>query len=250
MRALSLRSSRATPLKLVAGAIAAASIAGAAQADTISYNSSLIDPPGVYFGSGNPNTGWTVNETTGGIELGLDVLKRKQSAVAPTTGNVYYVDTGYYSYTSDFCTGICAIWNFSFSVNLQADTASTAYDRSNITANLFVQNLGNGTTLSFDPNLIGDNASVDVYTFQNSENLSFFSGAPGWSFDPLADDTYIITLSLFGPQGENLGAIEEIVIAGAGAAPIPAALPLFASGLGLLGFAAHRRKRNKARAVA
>ena len=241
---------------LIGGAIAAVSISGAARADTVHYNAALIDPPGVYFGSGNPNYGWTVNDTSGGIEIGLDVLNRKQSAILPTATNIYNVSTGFYSYSTDYCTGICATWNFSYSVNLQADTSSTLYDRSNITANIHVHSVGAGKDLSFDSNSILDNASNDAYTFQNSENLSFFQPSlgpsiPGWSFDPNADETYLITLTLLGPKDEALGSVQETVIAGAGASttPLPAALPLFASGLGLVGFAAHRRKRKKAAQV-
>ena len=132
---------------------------------------------------------------------------------------MYNVNTGYYSYTTDFCTGIFAIWNFSFSVNLQANTSSTTYDRSNITADLLVHNVGNGSDLSLDVNTIFDNESVDAYTFQNSENLSFFTGVPGWSFDPLANDTYIITLALHDLAGANLGSVQEVVIAGTGELP-------------------------------
>ena len=79
------------------------------------------------------------------------------------------------------------------------------------------------------------------YAFQNSENLVFGQFAP-LSFDENADDTFLITLALSGANG-FIGSVSETVVVGAGATPLPASLPLFASGVAALGFLKRRKKR-------
>jgi hypothetical protein len=261
-----MRFSRAAPLKLIAGATAAMSIVGVAQAATV-YDTSLVDPPGFYAGSGNPNSGFTVN-TVNGAEFGLGVHNRYGADVPPTpsSGSVYHVSTGYYPATT------LAIWNFDFSINLQASSPNAALHLADITPLLTIKNVGNGDVLAFNPLLIYDNSGWDGssenvaydpthvplpidnrstdYGFQNSENLGFAGFQVPLAFDPLADDTYIITLSaVLASTGADLGSVTETIVAGGGAAPLPAALPLFASGLGVFGFVAHRRKRKKAAAA-
>ena len=78
-------------MKLAAGAIAAASTVSVAQAAVV-YDTSLVDPPGFYAGSGNPNSGFTVN-TVNGAEFGLGVHDRYGADVPPTpsSGSVYHV---------------------------------------------------------------------------------------------------------------------------------------------------------------
>ncbi len=87
------------------------------------------------------------------------------------------------------------------------------------------------------------------FGFQNSENLSF-GIFPFLGTGPTSDATYLITLYVAGPLvtdapgAEDLGTVEALVIVGdGGTTPLPAALPLFASGLGVFGFIAARRKR-------
>jgi hypothetical protein len=248
---------------LLMAVVVASSITGAAQA-TIVFNTSLADPPGLYYGTDNQsnNHGFVVN-TSNGVELGLGVNLRKGAEVAPTSTNVYNVSTGVYTTPADFCTGTCANWNFQFSVNL----GTTGLKLSDVTTDLTIVNVGTGQSLSFNPftalpdnsaydgtntrngNTLGQQAVGTDVGFQNGENLRFFvppfsPANPNFSFDPLADDTYLITLSLTGPNDLNLS-VDETIIAGVGAAatPLPAALPLFASGLGVMGFVARRRKR-------
>jgi hypothetical protein len=242
-------------LEVIAAAIVATSVASAAQAATL-YDTSLADPPGYYNGAGNPNEGFTVN-TINGIELALGVQYRKIGPVHPTSTNVYNVDTGFYTTPADFCSGFCARWNFQFSINL----AATGLTLDDINANLTIVNAANAETINFNPLLIADNAGWDGTNThpnatatdigaQNSENLSFFSILnPAFNWDPEADGTYYITLSIFNEAGAELGSVSETIVAGAGAAPIPAALPLFAGGLGLIGLLARRRKKKKLAAV-
>ena len=235
-----------TLLKLLAAGGAAVSISSAAQA-TLVYDTSLASP-GFYNGSGNPNEGFTVN-TVNGIELGLGVNIRFVGPVHPTSSNVYDVAVG-------FSTVPLAKWNFEYSVNL----GNSGRHLSDVQTRLTITNLANSQVILFDPYTIPDNAHFDGTTthngggalptdigFQNSENISFFSSLnPAFGWDPTAGGSYLITLSLLDVAGAPLLSVDEQI----NATPIPAALPLFASGAGLLGFFARRRKIKNRAAVA
>ena len=232
-------------------------MATSAHAGTV-YDTALANP-GVYYGAGNSglNTGWATN-TSGGVELGLSTNYRYIGQVAPVAGtNTYHVNTGYFAGPGS-CIGVCSLWNFEFSVNL----GSSGLNLSGVSTSLSIFDVANATTVTFDPfNALPDNSAFDGTNtrngntsgdqaigsdvgFQNSENLAYILGL----FDPTADDTYIVTLELTDPSGLNLS-VDKTVIAGAGATPLPPALPLFASGLGAMGLLGWRRKK-KARALA
>ncbi|MGA9869440.1 MAG: PEP-CTERM sorting domain-containing protein [Acetobacteraceae bacterium] len=184
-------------------------------------NTSLASPPGTYFGTGNPNTNWTVN-TVSGVEMGLQASLPTIGPIVPV-GNVYGVATG-------------VNWNFNFSVN----TAASGLTLSDVgPISLSLTDFGTGTTGSFDPTLIPDNATVDDTGFQNSEGLRFASiaavlGDP--DYDVNANDTYLFTLST------SAGSVTERVVVGSGAVPEPASLAVL--GVGLLGLAFTRKRRN------
>lgn len=254
-------------IKIIASVSCLIAVSTAANAGTLN-DTSLASPPGVYYGSGNTglNTGWATN-TSNGVELGLSTNYRYIGQVAPDAGtNTYHVNTGLYAGPGGTCIGVCALWNFEFSVNL----GNSGSNLGNVSTSLSILNVGNGQTITFDPfNLLADNSAFDgsntrngntsgqqaINTdvgFQNSENLAFFGALnPSFAFDPTADDTYIITLAMTEPTGFSLS-VDETIIAGAGVAqtPLPATLPLFASGLGGLGLLSWRRKRKAALAAA
>lgn len=232
-----------TFLKLLAAGGGAALISGTAQAAVV-YDTSLADPPGFYNGTDNPNQGFTVN-TQDGIELGLGVNYRFIGPVHPTSTNLYDVAVG-------FSSGSIAKWNFEYSVKL-----ANGQHLGDINPLLTIKNLANSQVFSFNPYLdIPDNASFDginthpnVNTvapptdvgFQNSENLSFFPLPPAFGWDPAANGSYLITLSLLNEANLPIISVEEQI----NATPIPAALPLFAGGAGVIGFFARRRKSKK-----
>jgi hypothetical protein len=219
---------------IVAGAMAVA-LTGGANATTV-YDASLASP-GVYWGTGNQNAGFTVNTDASGVELALGTIYRFVGPVTPnpTTGSVYNVSTG--------TKGGDALWDFVFSIN----TSGGALTLADITPTLMILNTGNGQTVSLNPLLIGDNATSGNTGAQNSENLSFaFLGGP-LGFNPLANDSYVLTLSaVLTSNGDSVGSVQETI----NATPIPAALPLFASGLGALGLLALFRKRKNTAAIA
>lgn len=248
-------------LKMIAGIVCAAGLSNAAQANTV--NDTSLASPGVYYGSGNTglNTGWAVTTGDSGlIEIGLSVNNRFVGQAPPDTGtNTYHVNTGLYAGQGGgtSCIGSCALWNIEFSVNL----GTSGFNLGDGSTQLNVLNVGTGQNLTFDPfndlpdnsaydgtntrngNVSGQQATTADVGFQNSENLHYFIN-PGFSFDPNANDTYVVSLLLTGNNGDQMS-VDETIIAGSGAAttPLPAALPLFASGLGALGLLGWRRKR-------
>ena len=246
-------------LKLVvSAAILSFVLSGAAVAAT--YDTSL-SAPGVYYGSGNSglNTGWAV-DSNGAVELGLSVNYRYIGQAAPDAGtNTYNVTSGFYTGPGGSCIGVCALWNFEFSVNL----GNSGLNLGQVTTNISILNVGNGQSISFNPFLLPDNSAFDGTNtrngnvsgqqataadigFQNSENLAWFGSLnPLFLFDPTANDTYIVTLSLTGPSGLNMSINETI-----NATPLPATLPLLASGLGALGLLGWRKKRKNSAALA
>jgi hypothetical protein len=229
---------------MIAGAIVATAGGGVANATV--FDTSLVDPPGFYNGIGQPNEGFTVN-TVNGVEFGLGVLDRFGAAVHPTTGSVYDVSTGYYPATT------LALWNVQLSINLQA-SGNPGLVLGAITPTLSVYDQNTNSTTSFNlfgladnagwngsENVLGGSFYLSDYGFQNSLNPGYVPG-----FNPLATDTFVLTLSAVNSTGANIGSVQETI----NATPIPAALPLFASGLGVMGFLARRRKRKNAAALA
>ena len=183
------------------------------------------------------------------------MLYRYGAAVQPATNtNVYNVDVGYYPSTT------YALWNIQYSVNLQAFGSNTNV-LNDYTYNLTISDT-HGNSVSFDPlamftdnagwngskNVANGNESTD-WGFQNSENLAFGEFA-GLNFNPLANETYLVTLSLTPIASGSAAALvaSPSVSIEINATPIPAALPLFGSGLGLMGFLGWRKKRKRAAA--
>jgi hypothetical protein len=219
-------------------------------------NTSLANPPGVYFGGGNANSNFTVS-TTGSVELGLSAITRYVGPVVPV-GNEYDVATG--ATVVPLKSG--SAWGFVFSVNLNAD-GSGLLNLSDITTKLTMNDVGQGTTGFFDVLGIPDNArygaggactptvavpcgpASSYFAFQNSEALSFAAvaaalGDPGYDIN--ADDTYIFKLDVFNNAGALLGTDTIKVVAGKGAAvPEPITLSLF--GVGIAGIAVTRRRK-------
>ena len=116
----------------------------------LAYDTSLASP-GVYFGSGNSNTHWTVN-TQAGVELGVQALLRYVGPVTPQVGSgTYDVPLGTFGSPSSH-TG--ALWDFAFSANVHG----AGLTLSGITTQLSLVDVVNGTSGGFNALLIPDNA--------------------------------------------------------------------------------------------
>lgn len=238
----------------ILGVLATTSIADAAVID----NTSLYAPPGVYFGSGNSNSGFTVDRE-GSYELGLSAIQRYVGPITPT-GNVYNVNTG----TTSVPTKTGSDWGFVFSVNLDAGGGGNLFT-SGFTPILTMTDVGKGTTGHFNLLAIPDNTVQTVWTgtcspeiscgpyffaFQNSEALSYNSIATALgdpTYDINANDTYNFTLDLYRDSSltTKLASDSISVVAGKGATPVPEpmTLSLFGAGLVGMGFAARRRSK-------
>jgi hypothetical protein len=236
-------------------------IAVPAQA-TVTYDTALA-APGTYYGSGNPNTHWVVDNENG-AEIGFKALMRYSGSVAPDNSGTYLVPIG--ATTVAGKTG--SAWGFAFSLNL-SDAGLVLDD---VTTSLQMQDLANGTTGSFDALLLPDNygysssgrdggsSPLDAtkdYGFQNSEALSYASIAAAFDavYDVDQNNTYKFQFSVTCKAGtrcagQQLASVNSTVIAGTGApmsVPEPSSIGIFGAGLlALLGLSSAARRREHA----
>jgi hypothetical protein len=210
--------------------------AHAAQVET--FNSSL-SAPGVYFGTGNSNSGFDVVTATnalteGTLQLGLEAVNRHVGPITPT-GNDYVYSPG------PGTPSTLANWDFVYSVNTGSDSL-LAY-----TYGLTITDVTKSKSVSFNPALVPDNAQANgsatcnatsskpctgfTYAtddgFQNSENLGFSFFSTPLGFDPNAADTYSITLSAVDATDPSV----TIYLTPTTSAPEPSSLVLLGSGL-------------------
>jgi hypothetical protein len=223
---------RIQTLMVTAAVLAFAPTAAMAQ---VAYNS---DPSaGWHYGNGNDySPADTAVLTSGDDQLYLRWHVTYEAAAA-STGDTYNFTSDQFDLATDH--SLSFDWGFT----------SAAQD---VGATISITDLGTHQTFHYDVfNPLGlpsglqipynDNYSVDG-SVQNSARLShpFLLGT---GFDPNADDTYKVTLTVTGLSGgtQSLTTYAQVG-AGAGAVPEPASWAMMLGGFGLVGGAMRRRK--------
>lgn len=232
---------------LLAVFAAMAAIGSAAQAE-VTYDTTLATPPGVFFGTGNANGGFTV-DSENGVELGLSAhLAVISDVLHPVSTNVYEVPEG-----AEPGKPTRASWNTNFSINVGSGSSLTDYiatlqvkDTTTNTVLTTWDVLGNDTAAI--PHVTDDslyNGTVHTglasgdYVAQNSENAAFFSG-----FNIGSSDDYLVTLSLYTNDSGSPGSLvasDSIVVALP--TPLPSAASMGRGMLGVIGAAGLLRKK-------
>lgn len=256
------------------GALAAGALLGATGADAALLTPGGNVTPDVIFGGGNDNGSFT-GVRQNGIELGLRGKLRFDDANLPQ--NIFnYGGAGRYffepgtpptGFSFDPNSPTTPVWNFEWSINADWDGTS-GYKLDDLTYMLGLDfDPGPGTNFrEFDPinvpyadHAIGDNTTpngggaeaTDAADYvnlialnnvaQNSWSYEFFNEAAWDIFDPNTPGTYTIALAAFLDGTEVASTSIDVV-----ATPVPAALPLFGTGLAALGFLGWRRRRKAA----
>lgn len=230
------------------GALMVLMLAPTARADTIVYNTGLATPPGIYFGTGNANAGFTV-DTNNDVEIGLSAVDRFGGTITPT-GNVYNVPIGASPHGG-------AAWGVTFSLNLQEGGGGLILGGVDAVLSLTDAATGYSQTIPGFLALVADNTcysggGVDAsctnatdFGVQNSEPGSLMTALGDTNFSDLAPDTYTVTVAVYGcgtaACETNLLATDTIQL---DVVPEPGTMPLLAGALVVLGsLRAVRRRR-------
>ena len=216
-------------------AVAITALAPAAAMAQTAYNSAPA--AGWQYGTGNDYSpaNSAVLSTGGGDQLFLRWHVTYDQAAASS-------GTGLYQFTSDqFDLGN----NKSLSFDWGFDSRGTgSYGGATVT----VDDLGAHSSYSynaFDPLNLGSDIFNDNYSsngvVENSARLNF-SFLLGNAFNPNANDTYRVTLTVAGLDGgtQSLSTLAQVG-SGVGAVPEPASWALMVGGFGLVGGAMRRR---------
>jgi hypothetical protein len=220
-------------------AMAAFGVAASAQADGLAFNQDLV-VPGVYFGTGNANGGFTV-DTENGVEVALRAHRYQQPTPTPV-GNLY-------TFSTAATNALTNSLSFDWSVNPSLpghDTVSLA----DTTATITITDLLNNHIQSFPANFILlQNATTPGGGYQNSERLVF--SFVDSLYDATVNNTFLVNLTLSGLQGGPISVTERIQQgAGFNAVPEPATWAMMILGMGGLGAVMRRRRQAAAIAAA
>lgn len=220
----------------------------------------------VIFGTGNGNGFWTGN-TENNVEIGLRGKIAGQGVYNYNGVDTYNFDPGY-----KLNSMTRPIWNFEFAINVNQDGTNNnsrhvgdlSYLLSldsdptygtNFTGSAFDPIIVSFADHSFGNNSTGQSQGVEAnnageYTnllaqnniVQQSWSYGFFLAMlPG--FDPNAAGVYTVMLSASDGVGQLASTSINIIVGDVPPIPVPAALPLFGTGLAIMGFIGWRRRK-------
>ena len=245
----------ALAVALIGGALCG--LDGGAARAALLYDQNVT--PDVIFGAGNANGGFTVDRENG-VELGLrgkvrfDSNGQAQNIFNSNGAGTYTFPSGEYNNNGR------PLWNFEWSINSNWDGNGDVIGNYNYVLSLDTDpSAGTFFGIAFDPihiavfdHAFGDNGTSNgggtVGNAGNYANLLLTTNVAqnSWAYtwfvfgmDPNVNGTYTIQLSAYDPNNNNaLVASTSIDVV---TTPIPSALALLATGLGLLGFAGRKR---------
>lgn len=218
--------------------LACVAIVTSASAAAAEVYGSVTSPPGVYYGTGNPNGAFNITRG-GNIEL---ALRAKNRGAGPV---LIDGSSGIYSVAQGYCNPVCggglkAAWNYDFSIHTTDGSALSQY-----AYRLGVDhNPGAAATFDFVNPLTYwfDNAKDGLAGVQASQNV-FFTNTPGGRFNVFTPGLYNFILLAYDTEDlafANALAQVEITVQ---VVPEPQSVALFA--LGLASLAAMRRRKAK-----
>jgi hypothetical protein len=166
--------------------------------------------------------GWTV------VNSGLAWIGPSNTFGLTASNGSYFLDLTDYTDTSPFggvSQSIATVSGTKYLLSFDLGSSTTFGTPSAITAQ------AGSTSGLFTSTLLGSNN-------WETETLLFTATGP------------FTVISLTGASGDKYIGLDNVNVTAVGATPLPAALPLFAGGLGVIGLLARRRRRKNAAAIA
>lgn len=215
--------------------LAAAAILASSSGLCAEVYGSLTTPPGIYFGSGNPNGNFNIDRENG-LELALRAKNRSSSVLPLIDGS-----SGVYSVAAGPCGPTCggagtrAKWNYEFSIHTTDGSVLSDY-----VFMLGVDHDPSASTSFFyvDPTNYWVSPKDGLVGVQDSQNVTF-GDTPGGVFNPSSAGLYDFILLAYSKSTGGLLAQVDMTVQ----VPEPGSVALF--GLGLASLAALRRRKSK-----
>jgi len=208
-------------------------------------------PQASFSGSGIPNNSVAITIVNSGqntITLGLAATQRfSNPALGNDNNGTYFATTGSNFGGNNQSSNEGALWNFSFFMEIEGGGTFADFDFK--------------VLYDFDPasnTPDSDLGIIDLNPFFNQDNLiqdsqnllfsflaidSLFIDAPSGAFNPNVAGEYSFALIASNLPGFDEFEGRSAIDINVSAVPVPAALPLFGTGLAIMGFVGWRRRK-------